>query len=97
MDVPPKGVSERERDSVAAMVVPNLGGIAAHELIGLACQQLSTAQLTLEVAAEMAKHGRGYTMEGARLAHEIQTLAAKVEQLGCETMQVDNAEIDEAV
>lgn len=74
-------------------ITTNMAGVAAHELLGLACQQLSLAQITLETAAAMARSGKGFTMTGCKLANEIQVFAARIEELGCEVMATDNPEI----
>lgn len=74
-------------------VCTNLNGIAAHEVLGLACQQLSLAQITLETAAALARSSKGFTMSGYKLANEIQVLAARVEELGLAVMSTDNPEI----
>lgn len=74
-------------------ITTNMAGIAAHELLGLACQQLSLAQITLETAAAMARSGRGFTMTGYKLANEIQVFAARIEELAGDVMQLDNPEL----
>lgn len=75
-------------------VQANINGIAAHEVLGLACQQLSLAQTTLETAAALARGGKGFTMDGPRLAFQIEVLAARVEELGLAVMATDNPEIE---
>lgn len=75
-------------------IASNLNCIAAHEFLGLAVQQLDLAKATLERGREMARCGRGFTMSGAALVSQIETLALRVEELAGDVMALDNPEIE---